>query len=147
MRRFDLMHVMIDEPDPEADRAIANHIVAVHQLKLQALAAPYTMEDMQQYIKYARAIRPEMCDEVRPLAILCRCTFYTFAPSGGWLIRVLCTTFFVYVVDSVAPQLGTMVLILNESRSLHVYQLACCLPGNFEADHLVVMPVHPTVSL
>jgi DNA replication licensing factor MCM6 len=67
MRRFDLMHVMIDEPDPESDLAIAAHIVAVHQLKPQALAAPYSMEEMQQYIKYARAIRPELCDEVRLL--------------------------------------------------------------------------------
>lgn len=64
------MHVMIDEPEEVADRSIAEHIVAVHQLKLQALAAPYTMEDMQQYIKYARAIRPEMCDEVLSLASL-----------------------------------------------------------------------------
>ncbi len=58
------MHVMIDEPNEEVDRAIANHIVAVHQLKTEALAATYTMEDMQRYIKYARAIRPEMSDEV-----------------------------------------------------------------------------------
>lgn len=60
------MHVMIDEPNEDVDRAIASHIVAVHQLKTAALAARYSMEDMQRYIKYARAIRPEMSDEVRP---------------------------------------------------------------------------------
>lgn len=69
LSRFDLMHVMIDEPDDTADRAIANHIVAVHQLKQQALAAPYSMEDMQQYIKYARAIRPQLCDESAQLLV------------------------------------------------------------------------------
>ena len=57
------MHVMIDEPNEDIDRAIANHIVAVHQLKREALAAPYSMEEMQRYIKYARAIKPEMTDE------------------------------------------------------------------------------------
>ena len=31
-RRFDLLHVMIDEPDAHLDQQIAYHILSVHQV-------------------------------------------------------------------------------------------------------------------
>lgn len=64
LRRFDLMHVMIDQPDEDHDRAVAGHILAVHQLKPAALSARYSMAQMQRYIKYVRAIKPELTVQV-----------------------------------------------------------------------------------
>ncbi|CAG9465683.1 unnamed protein product [Pedinophyceae sp. YPF-701] len=60
MSRFDLVHVMIDEPDPAADTAIAEHIVGVHQNRSDAFSVPYTTEQLQRYIKYVKTIRPQL---------------------------------------------------------------------------------------
>ena len=38
-RRFDLLHVMIDEPDDVLDYRIAQHIVAVHQCQVRHLSS------------------------------------------------------------------------------------------------------------
>lgn len=55
---------MIDEPDEYVDTAIAKHILAVHQQRAQVLDVPYTMEQMQRYICFARSIRPQLTPEV-----------------------------------------------------------------------------------
>ena len=68
MRRFDLLHVMIDDPDDIMDYRIASHIVAVHQRQDQAFDVPYTMSDIQLYLKYARAHKPELTESVRHLS-------------------------------------------------------------------------------
>ncbi len=62
-----MMHVMVDEPDAVEDRMIASHIVDVHRQRdaLTFDRVPYKMDDMQRYIKYARAIKPELTDHVR----------------------------------------------------------------------------------
>jgi DNA replication licensing factor MCM6 len=62
-----MMHVMVDEPDAVEDRLIASHIVDVHRQRdaLTFGRVPYKMDDMQRYIKYARAIKPELSDHVR----------------------------------------------------------------------------------
>jgi DNA replication licensing factor MCM6 len=58
LSRFDLLHVMIDEPDPIMDAQIANHILSVHLGAGAAMSAPYTTERMQCYLKLARASSP-----------------------------------------------------------------------------------------
>eukprot|EP00873_Tetraselmis_striata_P014067 jgi/Tetstr1/434331/TSEL_023437.t1 len=71
LSRFDLLHVMIDEPDEGADFRIAHHIVQVHQ-KQDAAIQPntkYEMAAMQRFIRYARAIRPVMSSEARTLLV------------------------------------------------------------------------------
>lgn len=60
LSRFDLLHVMVDEPDPHMDAQIANHILSVHQGAGAAISPPYSMERMQCYLKYARAIKPRI---------------------------------------------------------------------------------------
>jgi DNA replication licensing factor MCM6 len=60
LSRFDLLHVMVDEPDPHLDAQIANHILSVHQGFGAALNPPYPTERLQCYIKYARAIKPHI---------------------------------------------------------------------------------------
>ena len=73
MCRFDLLHVMIDEPDEDMDRAVANHIVKVHQRRERAFNVPYSMGQVQRYIKYARAITPRMTPQVLlPLLPVCK---------------------------------------------------------------------------
>lgn len=60
-----MMHVMVDEPDAAQDRMIAEHIVNVHREKTSIFEkVPYSMTEMQQYIKYARSIKPQLSDEV-----------------------------------------------------------------------------------
>ena len=60
LSRFDLLHVMVDEPDEAADAAVAAHIVALHQRPTTALAgvAPYSTPQLQRYVRLARAYRP-----------------------------------------------------------------------------------------
>ena len=62
LSRFDLLHVMIDDPDPHADAQIANHILSVHQGAGAALNPPYNTERMQCYLKYARSIKPRLSE-------------------------------------------------------------------------------------
>ncbi len=58
------MHVMIDEPDDDMDVQIATHIVKVHQRRERAFNVPYTMAQVQRYIRYARSIRPQINEQV-----------------------------------------------------------------------------------
>lgn len=76
---------MLDETTEAQDVRIAEHILNVHRHGQQAFeAVPYKVEDMQRYIKYARAIKPEMTPQVgagtapalpllAPLQALIRC--------------------------------------------------------------------------
>ncbi|KAL4448853.1 hypothetical protein ABPG77_007570 [Micractinium sp. CCAP 211/92] len=70
LSRFDLLHVMIDEPDAHLDQQIAAHILSVHQGQGVALNPPYTMEQMQCYIKYARAIKPHISQQAHRQLVL-----------------------------------------------------------------------------
>ncbi len=58
------MHVMIDEPEDDMDIQIATHIVKVHQRRERAFNVPYTMAQVQRYIRYARSIRPQINAQV-----------------------------------------------------------------------------------
>ena len=58
------MHVMIDEPDDDTDNQIATHIVKVHQRRERAFIVPYTMAQVQRYIRYARSITPQINAQV-----------------------------------------------------------------------------------
>jgi hypothetical protein len=63
--RFDLLHVMIDETTEAQDVRIAEHILNVHRMQQAAfLDVPYSAEQMQRYIKYARAVKPEIPPQV-----------------------------------------------------------------------------------
>ena len=59
-----MMHVMVDEPDEDMDMHIATHIVKVHQSRERAFSVPYTMAQVQRYIKYARSIKPQISPQV-----------------------------------------------------------------------------------
>eukprot|EP00887_Chlorella_sp_A99_P007318 scaffold2.g7318.t1 len=71
LSRFDLLHVMIDEPDAALDAQIAGHILDVHTGTGRAVNPAYPMERMQAraggglYIKYARAIKPRLTQQAQ----------------------------------------------------------------------------------
>ncbi|KAK9814673.1 hypothetical protein WJX72_009570 [[Myrmecia] bisecta] len=69
LSRFDLMHVMLDEPEETVDYAVAAHIVSVHQRRDRAFHVPYTMQQMQRYIKYARSIKPMITPEAKTVLV------------------------------------------------------------------------------
>lgn len=52
MSRFDLVHVMIDEPDENIDYSIARHILGVHRGDRGPAAAPLSPEELLRYIQY-----------------------------------------------------------------------------------------------
>lgn len=56
---------MLDELTEEEDGRIAAHIVALHRDPGATISrAPFTMEQLQRYIKYARAIKPRLTPAV-----------------------------------------------------------------------------------
>ncbi|EGC31643.1 hypothetical protein DICPUDRAFT_156483 [Dictyostelium purpureum] len=58
MSRFDLFFVVVDEPNPESDKRIAQHIVSIHQKKEKAFHSPFSATEIKNYIKYAKFILP-----------------------------------------------------------------------------------------
>ena len=65
LSRFDLMHIMLDEPDDVADTNLARHIVGVHQRREAALRPEYATAQLQRYIRYARTLRPRMLPDAQ----------------------------------------------------------------------------------
>ena len=67
MSRFDLFFIVLDEADAAADEAIATHIVNVHQKMHAALVATaeYSMERLQDYVRYAKTFKPVMTNEAQ----------------------------------------------------------------------------------
>ena len=59
MSRFDLFFVIIDERSEEIDTAIARHIVNLHRNKDNAIEPDFTTQDLQRYIRFARALKPQ----------------------------------------------------------------------------------------
>tara|TARA_R110002003_G_scaffold96_5_gene7399 strand:- start:5484 stop:8075 length:2592 start_codon:yes stop_codon:yes gene_type:complete len=65
MSRFDLFFVVLDECDEAVDRHLAEHIVAIHQHRDEAVTPEFSTEQLQRYIRFARTFRPEFTDEAR----------------------------------------------------------------------------------
>ncbi|KAG7119041.1 DNA replication licensing factor mcm6 like protein [Verticillium longisporum] len=65
MSRFDLFFVVLDECSEAVDRHLAEHIVAIHQLRDEAVEPEYDTETLQRYIRLARTFRPEFTEEAR----------------------------------------------------------------------------------
>ena len=63
MSRFDLFFVIFDEKKDEEDFLIANHIVNMHRLKETSLNPDFSMTELQNYIKFCRAIKPQFTKE------------------------------------------------------------------------------------
>jgi len=53
------------------DEAVAKHIVSVHRQQNEVLVGPYSTEDVQNYIRVARQIDPEMTPEAERAIVRC----------------------------------------------------------------------------
>jgi DNA replication licensing factor MCM6 len=71
LSRFDLFFVVLDDCNEEADRMVANHILKVHRCEDQAVKTPYTKEQMQRYIRFARSLNPKLTEESRNVLVDC----------------------------------------------------------------------------
>ncbi|KAL5997624.1 MCM DNA helicase complex subunit mcm6 [Asimina triloba] len=69
LSRFDLVYVMIDEPDDGTDYNIAHHIVRVHQKHEDALAPAFTTAQLKRYIAYAKTLKPKLTSEARKVLV------------------------------------------------------------------------------
>ncbi|KAF4349420.1 hypothetical protein F8388_021003 [Cannabis sativa] len=69
LSRFDLVYVMIDDPDDQTDYHIAHHIVRVHQKREEALSPTFTTAQLKRYIGYAKTLKPKMSTEARKLLV------------------------------------------------------------------------------
>ena len=69
LSRFDLFFVVLDECDEQADYNIAQHIVRVHQQKDAALHPPYSAQQLQRYIKFARCLEPKITPEAKEVLV------------------------------------------------------------------------------
>ncbi|XP_059656349.1 DNA replication licensing factor MCM6 isoform X1 [Cornus florida] len=69
LSRFDLVYVMIDDPDDNTDYHIAHHIVRVHQKREDALAPTFSTAQLKRYIAYAKTLKPKLTSEARKLLV------------------------------------------------------------------------------
>ncbi len=63
LSRFDIIFVLRDVPDREADGKMSQHILEIHQRGVSPVEAPVDAELLRKYISYAKAIQPELSDE------------------------------------------------------------------------------------
>ncbi|XP_023003527.1 DNA replication licensing factor MCM6 isoform X1 [Cucurbita maxima] len=69
LSRFDLVYVMIDDPDDQTDYHIAHHIVRVHQKHEDALSPAFTTAELKRYIAYAKTLKPKLSLEARKVLV------------------------------------------------------------------------------
>jgi len=69
MSRFDLFFVILDECNETVDRHLAEHIVAIHQLRDEAVTPEFSTEQLQRYIRFARTFKPEFTPEAKELLV------------------------------------------------------------------------------
>ncbi|PKA59065.1 Protein PROLIFERA [Apostasia shenzhenica] len=69
LSRFDLVYVMIDEPDESTDYHIAHHIVRVHQKHEEALTPTFTSAELKRYIAFAKSLKPQLSSEARKVLV------------------------------------------------------------------------------
>ncbi|KAI3856424.1 hypothetical protein MKW98_008876 [Papaver atlanticum] len=69
LSRFDLVYVMIDEPDDQTDYHIAHHIVRVHQKHEEALSPAFTTAQLKRYIAHAKSLKPKLTADAKKVLV------------------------------------------------------------------------------
>ncbi|KAI3997014.1 hypothetical protein MKX01_021290 [Papaver californicum] len=69
LSRFDLVYVMIDEPDDQTDYHIAHHIVRVHQKHEEALSPAFTTAQLKRYIAHAKTLKPKLTSDAKKVLV------------------------------------------------------------------------------
>ncbi|SCU97828.1 LAMI_0F11606g1_1 [Lachancea mirantina] len=65
MSRFDLFFVILDDCNEKVDTELASHIVDLHMKQDDAIDPPFSAEQLQRYIRYARTFKPVLNEEAR----------------------------------------------------------------------------------
>jgi replicative DNA helicase Mcm len=63
LSRFDLIFVLRDVPNKEADGKMSEHILEMHRKSLSPVEPPIPLELLRKYISYAKGIRPILTQE------------------------------------------------------------------------------------
>lgn len=69
LSRFDLVYVMIDDPDDQTDSNIAHHIVRVHQNRKNPVDPPFSTAQVKRFIMYAKTLKPKLTAEAREVLV------------------------------------------------------------------------------
>ena len=72
MSRFDLFFVLIDDCDEFADHDVAQRIVDLHRHKIDNESRRYSIQDVQEYIWFARQFKPKVLSNLFQLFIVFR---------------------------------------------------------------------------
>jgi replicative DNA helicase Mcm len=60
LSRFDIIFVLRDVPNKEADAKMSQHILEIHQRGISPVEAPIDAELLRKYIRYSKTIQPEL---------------------------------------------------------------------------------------
>jgi len=71
LSRFDLFFVVLDECDELTDFNVAKHILDVHRCEDKAVEVPFSKEQMQRYIRFARTLHPKISAESQSVMVEC----------------------------------------------------------------------------
>jgi replicative DNA helicase Mcm len=63
LSRFDLIFVLRDVPNKEADGKMSEHILEIHRRGTSPVEAPVPAELMRKYVSYAKAIKPVLSND------------------------------------------------------------------------------------
>src|SRR2546425_3577646 len=63
LSRFDLIFIIKDQPEPDYDSRMSEHILALHRSKVSPETAPFAPEFLRKYISYAKRITPVLTPE------------------------------------------------------------------------------------
>lgn len=62
MSRFDLMFCIVDDAVDSADKELADRLTSLHRYGDAAVPVPFSSEDFQLYIRFARSMKPRLSD-------------------------------------------------------------------------------------
>jgi replicative DNA helicase Mcm len=63
LSRFDIIFVLRDVPNKEADAKMSQHILEIHQRGVSPVEAPVDAELLRKYISYSKTIQPELSND------------------------------------------------------------------------------------
>jgi replicative DNA helicase Mcm len=63
LSRFDIIFVLRDVPNREADAKMSQHILEIHQRGVSPVEAPVDAELLRKYISYSKSVVPELSNE------------------------------------------------------------------------------------
>jgi replicative DNA helicase Mcm len=63
LSRFDLIFVLRDVPNKEADSKMSEHILEIHRKGVSPVESPIPLELLRKYISYAKGIKPTLTQE------------------------------------------------------------------------------------